>query len=376
MGSPSIRISPELSARMPASASRSSDWPLPATPATPRISPSRNDERHAVDARDAAVIAHHKVPRFQSNRARVRRAFFDPQDDLAPDHRVGELGRRRAGGIEGRDHLAAPHHRDAIGQRHDLAQLVGDEDDGLVLALEDAQHLEQLVGFGRRQHRRRLVEHEDFGAADQRLEDFNSLLQADRQFADNGVGIDDEAIFAAQFAKPLADRAGALGEQRAALGAEHHVFEHGERRHQHEVLMHHADAVADRLARGADSDRLAVDADFASVGFIEAVQNRHQRRFAGAVLADDAVDDSALDDEIDVVVGVNRAEALVDADQFDGGRRLSGHVPDIHPGLRVMAEARPGHPRRSTAALTARRWSGSSATRRTKERGWPDQARP
>ena len=42
MGSPSMRISPELSGRMPASASRSSDCPLPATPATPRISPSRN----------------------------------------------------------------------------------------------------------------------------------------------------------------------------------------------------------------------------------------------------------------------------------------------------------------------------------------------
>ena len=228
-------------------------------------------------------------------------------------------------GVEGRDHLAAPHDRHAVGQAHDLAQLVGDEDDRLVLALEHAQHLEQLVGLGRRQHRGRLVEHQDLGAAHQRLQDLDALLQADRQFADDGVGIDLEAVFAPEFAEPLADRARALGEQRAALGAEHHVFEHGERRHQHEVLMHHADAVADRLARGADSDRLAVDADLACVGFVEAVEDRHQRRFAGAVLADDAVDDSALDDEIDVVVGVNRAEALVDADEFDGGRRLHGH---------------------------------------------------
>ncbi len=87
------------------------------------------------------------------------------------------------------------------------------------------------------------------------------------------------------------------------------------------MLMHHADAVADRLARGPDSDRLAVDADFAPVGFIEAIEDRHQRRFAGAILADDSMDDSALDDEIDVVVGVNRTEALIDADQFDGGSR-------------------------------------------------------
>src|ERR1700722_15601528 len=89
--------------------------------------------------------------------------------------------------------------------------------------------------------------------------------------------------------------------------------------------MHHADAVADRFARGADPDRLAVDADLAFVGFIETIQNRNKSRFARPVLADDAMDDAALDDEIDVVVGVNRAEALVDADEFDGGRRLGGH---------------------------------------------------
>ena len=95
-----------------------------------------------------------------------------------------------------------------------------------MLALQHAQHLEQLIGFGRRQHRRRLVEHQDFRAADQRLQDLDPLLQADRQFADDRVGIDLEAIFAPEFAEPLADRAGALGEQRAALGAEHDILEH------------------------------------------------------------------------------------------------------------------------------------------------------
>src|SRR5271170_8208511 len=106
--------------------------------------------------------------------------------------------------------------------------------------------------------------------------------------------------------------------------------------------MHHADAVADRLARRADPDRLAVDADLAGVGLVEAVENRHQRRFSGAILADDAVNDAAFDDEIDVIVGVNRAEALVDADQFDGGRGflgLSGHAGLSSPGKRFRGHA-------------------------------------
>ena len=199
---------------MPASASRSSDWPLPATPATPRISPSRNmNDTPSMRATPRSS----RTTRFRASSAigpGCAGPFSILEDDLAPDHRVGELGRRGAGGIEGRDHLSASHDRHAIGQRHDLAQLVGDEDDGLVLALEHAQHLEQLVGFGRRQHRRRLVEHQDLGAADQRLEDLDSLLEANRQFADDGVGIDHEAVFAPEFAELLADRAGALGEQR------------------------------------------------------------------------------------------------------------------------------------------------------------------
>src|SRR5260370_3146908 len=119
----------------------------------------------------------------------------------------------------------------------------------------------------------------------------------------------------------FAYRCRAPGEQRAARGAEHHGFEHAERRHQHEMLMHHADAVADRLLRRADAHRLAIDADFTRVGLIEAVENRHQRRFAGAVLADDAVYDASLDSKIHVLVGMNRAETLVDANQFDRGRR-------------------------------------------------------
>ena len=85
------------------------------------------------------------------------------------------------------------------------------------------------------------------------------------------------------------------------------------------MLMHHADAVADRLFRRADAHERPVDANFAGVRFIEAVKDRHQGRLAGAVLADDAVNDAALDLEVDVVVGVNRAEALVDADQLDRG---------------------------------------------------------
>ena len=104
-------------------------------------------------------------------------------------------------------------------------------------------------------------------------------------------------------------------QQRLALGAEDDVFEHREILDQHEVLVDHADADGDGVVGRVDRHRLAADADLAAVGLVEAVEDRHQRRLAGAVLADDAVDGAALDFQMDVAVGMDRAKTLVDADQ-------------------------------------------------------------
>ena len=51
-------------------------------------------------------------------------------------------------------HLAAPHHADRVGHRHDLAELVGDEDDRLALGLQVLEDAEEVVGLGRASARR------------------------------------------------------------------------------------------------------------------------------------------------------------------------------------------------------------------------------
>ena len=70
----------------------------------------------------------------------------------------------------------------------------------------------------------------------------------------------------------------------------------------------------ERMRRAVPSIRISP-----RIGLVEAVEDRHQGRLAGAVLADDAVDRAALDDEVDRPVGVDGAEALVDVLQLDGG---------------------------------------------------------
>ena len=99
-----------------------------------------------------------------------------------------------------RHHFAAAHDGDMIGDGHDLAQLVGDEDDGLALVPQRAEDAEQVIRLVGRQHARRLVEDQRFGALEQGLEDFDALLQAHGQFAHDGVGVDLEFIIARQAA--------------------------------------------------------------------------------------------------------------------------------------------------------------------------------
>ena len=89
-------------------------------------------------------------------------------------------------------------HRDAVGDREHLAQLVGDEHDRLALIDEAADDAEELVDLTRREHGRRLVEDQDVGFAEERLQQLDALLLTDRQVLDPGVRIDEEPVLLAQ----------------------------------------------------------------------------------------------------------------------------------------------------------------------------------
>ena len=204
-------------------------------------------------------------------------------------------------------------------------QLVADEDDGHPLSRERAQDPEQLERLLRRQHRRRLVEDQDLGAAEEGLQDLDPLLLADADVLDAGVRVDGELerlgdLLDALFGRVLVEEhllARGLDSEHDVLGDRHH-------RDQHEVLVHHADPEVDRVAGRAHLDRLAVDQDLALVRPVEAVEDVHQRRLPGAVLAEQRVHLAAAQVEVDVVVRDHAGEALRDALQLEE-RRFVGH---------------------------------------------------
>ena len=75
------------------------------------------------------------------------------------------------------------------------------------------------------------------------------------------------------------------------------------------MLVHHPDAGVDRGARRAELHRLARDHDLALVRVVEPVEDVHQGRLAGAVLAEQRVDLALAEVEVDVVVGDDARES-------------------------------------------------------------------
>ncbi len=295
-------------------------------------------EADALDPGHTGAIAHAQAFDLEHGCAGPSRRLLDPEQDLAPDHQLGELLGRGLGRAPVRDHRSLAHDRDVVGRGHDLAQLVGDQHDRSTLVAQVAEDAEQMVRLLRRQHPGRLVENQDARAPKQRLQDLDPLLDADRELAHRRIEVDVEAVLALEPGDLGAGARRAGRERRAALGAEQQVLQDRERLDQHEVLMHHADAGCDRVLGALDLAILAVDPDDPPIGLVEAVEDVHQGGLAGAVLADDAVDRAARDREVDVLVGVDRAEVLVDTEQLDRRRlirrRPAARARDLAHGRR------------------------------------------
>ena len=131
------------------------------------------------------------------------------------------------------------------------------------------------------------------------------------------IGINGEFEFFRELSDLCAGAFEIEREVRAGLGAEHDVLSHRHRFHEHEVLVDHADAERDRVVRRFDVDLLAIYQDLAAVGGVEAISDSHRRRLTGAILTHDGMDRSRLDDDVDVVVSQNIAEAFRDISEFE-----------------------------------------------------------
>jgi hypothetical protein len=305
-------------------------------------------ERDAAHGLEAAVVEHGQVLDVQERLARLRRPFLDPQQHLAPDHRAREPGLRPPLARDRLDELATAQDADPVGDLEHLVQLVADEDDRLPLRRQLVDDLEQLLRLLRRQDRGRLVEDQDLRTAVESLQDLDALLLSDSDRLDARVRVHGQPERLGELAHPPRSRVVVEQDTRLRrLLRQDDVLGDGHDRNEHEVLVHHPDPELDRVLRRRDRHRLPVHQDLARVGRVEAVEDAHQRRLAGAVLAEQGMDLPAPQIEIDVVVGEHAGELLrYPAELEDRGRVHRAIKQQSGPGgplcaLVVAAVTRP-----------------------------------
>src|ERR1700674_447442 len=83
------------------------------------------------------------------------------------------------------------------------------------------------------------------------------------------------------------------------------------------MLVHHPDPGLDRIARRPEAHRPAVQQDLPVVGSIEAVEDVHQGRLAGAVFAEERMHFAPPDVEVDTVVREDSGELLADSTHLE-----------------------------------------------------------
>ena len=321
--------------------------------------PAGHVEPDVVEQLHAVVRDHGEPGDLQGPLPRLGLALGDGQGHVPAHHEGRELGGR---GLRGRlaHHPAPADHRDDVGDRLDLPQLVGDEQDRLPGPAQLAHDLEQLVGLPGREHRGGLVEDEHLRLPHEGLDDLDALLHAHGQVLDHGVRVHVEAVALGDLPDPAAGGLEVEGAAAGALRAEGHVLRDGEHRHQHEVLVHHADPGGHGVPGAPEGHLGAVHQDASPARPVQAVEDVHQGGLARPVLAEEAVDLPGLHDEVDVLVGREGAEPLGDGLQFQ-----------LHGGVVLLLGRPPARGGHATAASCGRgprwrrwvRWSVSSGIR-------------
>ena len=136
-----------------------------------------------------------------------------------------------------------------------------DEDDASAFLAQLREDAEQTFDLGRRQSRGRLIQDDDARAGEQHARQLDELLHADREIAEPRARVDVEPEVLEFFRRALGhpspcDDAHSIH----GLAAEKNVLGDGQFRRDAQLLMHHADASRQGVARRAEMNFLPVDA--------------------------------------------------------------------------------------------------------------------
>ena len=237
---------------------------------------------------------------------------------LAAEHGLDQ--RRHAGvaGVGGEHRMAVPQHGHGIADPHDVAQVVGDVDDGHPPLLEGGYHLEQLVDLVVGQRGGWLVEHQDAGILGQGLGYLDKLLLADAQAPHLAGRIQRHPQHGQQGPGPAYSVP--VGDERPRLPAtgQEDVVGHRQGRHQAQVLIDHGNPLGLGLFRAGEAAGLAKQQHLAAITAMKTVEQLDQGRLARAVLADDGMHLAPLEAKRHILEHGDAVKPLLDTARLDG----------------------------------------------------------
>ena len=295
---------------------------------------------HILD-RDAPVIA---ISRNACNLEGDRRAAMRLADrarrqrDIADHHSrhgvIGEIGYPAPAGVTP---VAEDCHR--IGKGTHLAELVRDHQNGDFTAPGHAvQQPEYFIGLAWRQHGGRLVKDQAALIEIELLDDLELLLLAGGEPRNRYIERHSERHMIEEGRKPRS-LAAPVDHAPHVVSRDHQVLGTGQRRHQHEILVHEPDADRMRLARIGDGYLATVDRYLAGIRSVEACDTLDQRRLARPVFAEEGMESCGRHLDRDVVERNERAEGLSHAENAEFDRLPPTAARRSRRGHRLIASS-------------------------------------
>ncbi len=190
------------------------------------------------------------------------------------------------------DAPAVAQHRQPIANVAQFVDAVGNKHDADAFGLQAAHHVKQALALGAIERRGRLVEHQKTAAVRQRARQQHLLFFRQRAVRQASARVERQRPLLQQLRGVAVQLRPVQPVARLVQPVKHDVFRYRQRGDQRDVdlLLHHVNTVTARLQRGVDRHRLAVDQDLAAIMIVGAGEDRHQRRLARAVGADQRMD--------------------------------------------------------------------------------------
>ena len=218
-----------------------------------------------------------QIPDIQNHIAGSFCGLINIKADIAPDHHAGKLALGHSVHIHGGDVLAETDDSAEVRGLLNFLELVRNENDALSVAGEVMHDVDKLDYLLRSERGGGLIKNEYIRAAVESLEDLDALLHTDGDIFYLCVGVDRKAVAFGDLNDIAARGFHIESRPLFRFGAEDDILRDGKGLDEHEVLMHHADAGIDSVARRIHLDFLAVYENVARGGLEHTVKLVHQR---------------------------------------------------------------------------------------------------